>query len=238
MLSFERVTSQQIVTLSSSRDSNDATYGCLLAQKAKQKQDLLENVLTSHSSKTKPCIKILFNITHQRKSESLKCDMIFNIESKKTSSICKKSFVHLFTLKSQTKNFLKWIRPQKNTLNHILYPRRVYSFRVGRKEYISSQNLCYRRLDVLRYSRRYSSHKLWNFTYCMFASTTLNKKYFKATVNNLIYSVYSQPIWKFNPKQSSKRFLKNANNKYQHYVKHKTCGRIKYYSKQVRHVTF
>ena len=32
MLSFERVTSQQIVTLSSSRDSNDATYDRLLAQ--------------------------------------------------------------------------------------------------------------------------------------------------------------------------------------------------------------
>ena len=55
-------------------------------RKSKAKKKLLENVLTSHSSKTKECIKILFDKTHQRKSELLKCDMIF-IEFNKTSPL-------------------------------------------------------------------------------------------------------------------------------------------------------
>ena len=113
MLSFERMTSQQIVTLSSSRDSNDATYGRLLAQK--QKQDLLGNVLTSHRSKTKGCIKILFDKTHQRKSESLKCDMIFNIEFNKTS--------HLYTclrLKVKPKTSKREYGRKKHLKSHFI----------------------------------------------------------------------------------------------------------------------
>ena len=79
--------------------------------------------------------------------------MIFNIEFNKTS--------HLYTclrlkVKPKTSNSEFG---RKKTLS---YPRRVYTFRVGRKEYIFMQNLCYRRLDVSRYLRIYSSHKLWN----------------------------------------------------------------------------
>ena len=128
--------------------------------KAKQKQDLLENVSTSHSSKTKGCTKILFNITHLRKSESLKCDMIFTLSLTKQVIFAKSHLYTCLRLKVKPKTSKSDYSRKKNTLNHILYPRRVYTFRVGRKEYISTQNLCYRRLDILQYSRRYSSHKL------------------------------------------------------------------------------
>ena len=71
--------------------------------------------------------------------------MIFNNESNKTS--------HLYTclrLKVKPKTSKSEYGRKKNTLNHILYLRRVYTFRIGRKEYIFMQNLCYKRLDVLR----------------------------------------------------------------------------------------